>query len=117
MTWCNAKDFTSGFYFSDVRSEGVDLEFVIEGGEPFWISKLTVHAHPDVVYREFENGLVLANPSPRCYTFDINRLSAGRRFRRIQATSKQDTTHNNGDGVSDKVVIGSKDALFLVKER
>ena len=117
MTWCNQKDFTSGFYFSDVRSGNIDLEFVVEGSEPFWISELTVHAHPDVMYREFENGLVLANPSPRHYTFDINKLSAGRRFHRIRATSKQDTTQNNGNVVSDKVVVGPKDALFLVRER
>jgi hypothetical protein len=117
MTWCNEKDFTSGFYFADVRSKRVDLDFVIEGSEPFWISQLTIHAHPDVVYREFENGLVLANPSPRYHTFDMENLFAGRRFRRIRATSRQDTTHNSGKIVSNKVVVGPKDALFLVKER
>jgi hypothetical protein len=33
MTWANARPFASGFYFSDVRGERVDLEFVVEGAE------------------------------------------------------------------------------------
>jgi hypothetical protein len=113
---CNQKDFSSGFYFSQIRSRQIDLEFIIEGGEGLWISELCAHAHADVIYREFENGLVLANPSPRSYTFDLDKLAPGQRFRRIHATRGQDTTTNNGHVVTAKVAVGPKDALFLVKE-
>jgi hypothetical protein len=116
MTWCNQEDFSSGFYFSQVESRKVDLEFIIESGEALWISELSAHAHADVIYREFENGLVLANPSPRPYTFDLDKLAPGTRFRRIRGTRGQDTATNNGDVVTATVVVGPKDALFLVKE-
>ncbi len=115
MTWCNQRDFSSGFYFSQVRSQKVDLEFTIEGTDPLWISALSVHAHPDAMYREFEHGLVLANPSPRPYTFELDKLFPGKRFRRFGATAKQDTLTNNGKPVPNTLVIGPKDALFLIK--
>ena len=117
MTWCNQKDFTSGFYFSEVHSQQIALEFTIEGAEPLWICELTVHAHPDAMVREFEHGLVLANPSPRRYIFELGKLFPGRKFRRIQGTANQDTVANNGSLVSDKVVLEPKDALFLIRER
>ena len=87
-----------------------------EGSEPLWISELSVHAHPDAIYREFENGLVLANPSPRPYTFELDKLFPGKQFRRIQATANQDTRTNNGTLVSNTITIRPKDALFLVRE-
>ncbi len=115
MTWLGREDFTSGFYFPDVRSKFVDIEFVIEGAEPVTLSRLTAHAHPDVIYREFENGLVLANPSPRPFDFDLASLFPGKRFRRIQASSQQDTATNDGSPVGRKVRLGPKDALFLAR--
>jgi hypothetical protein len=116
MTWCNEKDFSSAFYFSDIRSGKIDLEITIEGSEPLWISELTAHAWPDVIYREFEHGIVLANPSPRAHTFKLDELFVGKKFRRIKATANQDTSTNNGHPVSKSIILGPKDALFLVKE-
>jgi hypothetical protein len=117
MTWCNQKDFTSGFYFSGVHAKKIDLEFAIEGNAPLWICELTAHAHPDAMVREFEHGVVLAKPSPRRYVFELGKLFPGRKFRRIQGTANQDTAVNNGGLVSDKVVLGPKNALFLIRER
>lgn len=115
-TWANAKAFTSGFYFNDVRSRQVDLEIVAESSEPVWISTITAHARPDVICREFEHGLVLANPSPRPYTFDLVSLFPGHHFRRIQGTPQQDLQANNGEAVEDKLTLGPQEGLFLVKE-
>jgi len=116
MTWVGTEDFTSTFYFPDVRSKSVDLEFVVEGPEPVTLSRLTAHAHPDAIYREFENGLVLANPSPRPYAFDLARLFPAKRFRRIRASSRQDTATNDGSPVGKTVRLAPKDALFLVRD-
>jgi len=116
MTWCNEKDFSSGFYFSQILSERIDLEFTIEGPESLRISRLSIHAHPDAIYRQFERGLVLANPSPRPYIFEPAKLFPGDKFRRIRATARQDTVTNNGKKVSDKITLGPRDALFLIKE-
>ena len=117
MTWCSGKDFSSGFYFSQVKGQKASLEFTVEGGAPVWISGLSAHAHADAVFREFEHGLVLANPSPRSYAFDLGALLPGRKFRRIRATSRQDTRTNDGSPVSGRIVLGPKDALFLVRRK
>ena len=116
MTWVNAKEFTSGFYFSGVKSPRVDLEFVIEGSEPMWIAGISAHGQSDTMYREFENGLVLANPAPRACTFDLAKIAPGKNFRRLQGSPAQDTDVNNGADVSGPVTLGPKDALFLVRK-
>lgn len=114
MSWLGTREFTSGFYFSAIRSKTVDLEFVVEGIEPVELSAIGVHHHPDAMFREFEHGLVLANPSPRPYTFDLSRLSPGRRFRHLQGSSKQDPEVNDGSPVDGRVTLGPKEGLFLV---
>jgi hypothetical protein len=115
MTWVGKDSFRPGFYFSDVKPGKVNLEFEIEGSEPLWISNLTVHAHPDAMYREFERGVVVANPSPRPYTFHLSELFPGRSFRRLQASSRQDTVTNDGSTVGESVDLPALDALFLVE--
>lgn len=116
MTWVNPVDFESSFYFTDLAADRLDLEFTVEGSEPLWIRQIRVYAHPDVIYREFEQGLVLANPSARPYTFDLAGLFPGQQFRRLTGTPRQDPQTNNGADVGRTVTIGSKDALFLVKK-
>ena len=113
MTWVGQEDFRSGFYFPDVRSRQVDLEFTVEGGEPVWITAVTAHAGPDVMVREFEGGVVLANPSPRPYVFDLADLFGGRAFRRLRGSSRQDPETNDGSAVGNELTLGPKDALFL----
>ena len=117
MSWVNDKDFQSDFYFTYISTNKVDLEFEIESSEPVWISKLLIYAHPDVMYREFESGLVLANPSPRPYEFDLAELFAGQIFRRIEGSPKQDPKTNDGSILrSEKIKLQGTDALFLIKE-
>ncbi len=115
MTWVNDKDFDSGFYFSKIESDSVDLEFVIEGPEPLWLSNVQAYAHPDAIYRQFENGLVLANPSPRPYAFDLDKLFPGQTFRRLRGSGTQDTVANDGSAVGGKLILGPKEGLFLVR--
>ena len=115
MTWVNDRDFEATFYFSKIESDSVDLDFVIEGGEPLSISRIRAHAHPDVMYREFEHGLVLANPSPRAYVFDLAKLCPGRSFRRLRGSRTQDPVANDGSAVGDELELGPKEGLFLVR--
>ncbi len=115
MSWVNERAFTSTFYFQDVRSPSVDLTLTLDGSEAVTVSALTVHAHPDAMYRVFEHGLVLANPSRRPFTFDLAALTPGRRYQRLQAVSTQDRRTNNGESVSGLVTLGERDALFLLR--
>jgi hypothetical protein len=113
MTWVGAADFTSGFYFRNVQAKTVDVEFSVEGSAPIWISRLTAHAHADAMYRVFENGVVLANPSLRPYAFRLSELAPGRKFRRLQGSSRQDPRTNDGSAAPDSITIPPRDALFL----
>jgi hypothetical protein len=117
MTWADADWFRAGFYFPRVRSRSADLEFEVEGTEDVWLSDFSVHASPDVIYRGFENGLVLANPSLHEYEFDLVSLFPEQRFRRLEGSSRQDTATNNGSILGRRVKLGPKDGLFLVECR
>jgi hypothetical protein len=116
MTWVNNRLFKSYFYFHHIKSPKVDLDFQIEGPEPVVLKGLTAHAAADAMLRVFEGGIVIANPSREEYTFDLQALAPGRRYRRIQATSRQDVEANNGKSVGRYVTLGERDALFLVRE-
>jgi hypothetical protein len=113
MTWIGRCSFQPAFWFTGLDQSEVELEFDVEGTEPVWISRLSVHAYPDVIYRQFENGLVLANPSSTPYPFDLSAIAPKRKFRRLQGSSNQDPGTNDGTAVSKEVVLPPKDALFL----
>lgn len=115
MSWVNQREFTAGFYFSDAPAADATLQIRFEGSEPVRISRIAAYSHPDAMYQEFTNGVVLANPSPRPYTFDLARLFPGKSFRRLKGSPRQDTKTNNGAPAGPSVTLGPKDALFLVK--
>jgi hypothetical protein len=113
MTWVNNRPFPAAFYFRDIRSASIDLNFKIEGNEPVIIHQLTAHAHPDAIYRLFENGLVLANPSAKSYLFDLPTIAPDRKFSRIHGGPTQDPGTNNGQPVKESVTLAPLDAVFL----
>ncbi|UCD00044.1 MAG: hypothetical protein JSW66_09205 [Phycisphaerales bacterium] len=115
MTWVNGADFDSGFYFSNIDSHEIDLEFIVEGSEPVTISRIQAHAHPDAMYRAFERGLVVANPSPRPYVFDLAALLPGRTFGRLRGSPTQDAVANDGSIVAGQLNLRPKEGLFLIK--
>lgn len=115
MTWMNERPFTSTFYFRELRAAKVNLSFEVEGPEPVTLQAISAHLQGDAVYRVFENGIVLANPSLKPYTFDLAALSPGRKYRRLQASPNQDLAANNGAAVGDTITLGERDALFLVR--
>lgn len=115
MTWVGGEAFRSGFYYPHIQTDEVDLTFDIEGNEPVMIRSISVHAHPDTIFRLFENGMVLANPSRSPHGFDVARFSPGRAYRRLLGTANQDTQTNNGQPVGERVTLGDRDGLFLLK--
>jgi len=116
MTWVDGEPFRSGFYFGEVPSGQVNVHFEFESSEPVRLHRLTVHQHPDVTYRKFENGLVLANPAPRERTVDLSEIWPGESFRFIQGSSKQDPERNDGTSVPRELTMRPEEGLFLVRE-
>ncbi|HUT33100.1 MAG TPA: hypothetical protein VNE39_06465 [Planctomycetota bacterium] len=116
MTFANDRDFTSAFYFSDVKAMEAAVEIAVEGSEPVTISAVTAHAHPDAICREFERGAVVANPAPRPYAFDLGKLFPGKAFRRLRGSPEQDPVANNGQPVQGPLTLAPRDALFLVTQ-
>jgi hypothetical protein len=96
-----------------VQGDHVTVEFKAEDAAAIRIQSVEAYAHPDVCYREFEHGLVLANPSPRPYTFDLATLLPGKHFRRLQASPHQDPKTNDGSEAGPKITLGPRDGLFL----
>lgn len=113
MTWMGEQPFAACFHFRALQSTNVNLTFHVEGAEPVTLQRITAHAHPDAMYRLFENGLVLANPSRHPFTFDLAAIAPGNSYRRLQATPRQDTKVNNGQPVGKRVTLDPLDALFL----
>jgi hypothetical protein len=113
MTWIDGEDFESAFYFSGFAPGEVTLTLTIEGGSPVWIRSVTAHAAPDAIRREFQRGLVVANPSGKPYSFGLGSTA----FRRLQGSAQQDPATNNGRREEGSVTIPARDALFLLKEK
>ena len=116
MTWVGREWFDASFYFRNLGPGVVDLTFEMEGGEPMSLADLTAHAATDVMARDYEHGVVLANPGTRPFTFDVSTLFTGAKLRRLQGSPDQDPTTNNGSAVGASVTVGPRDALFLAKE-
>ncbi|MCX7887126.1 MAG: hypothetical protein N3B01_07750 [Verrucomicrobiae bacterium] len=115
--WFGKQPCAQTFHFNRVPA-GVPLTVTLEfeGREEVVIEELGIYEAGGGVAREFERGVVLANPSPRPETFDLARLFPGKKFRRLKATLNQDTAVNNGEPVSGAVKLGEFDGLFLVRE-
>ena len=88
----------------------------LESHEAMWIESLAAYAAADAMYREFERGLVIANPGSRSNTFELDKLLPGRRYRRIAGSESQDPQTNNGQPVGATIELPALDALFLIRE-
>ena len=117
FTWANEKPFAAAFYFKDVGPGSVNLGFEVEGDQPIVFEKLSAHSATDSMYREFEYGVVFANPSTRTCTFDLGGLFPGASFRRLKGSESQDPETNNGQPLGEELTLGPKDGLFVERSR
>ena len=116
VSWSDESEIEYTCYATNLPAGEARVTFEIEGSESWHLKKLTAHAHPDVLLREYDHGLVLANPSSKPFTFDLAKLLPGQAFRRLQATPLQDTQVNNGQPVGATLTVGPRDGIFLSRE-
>lgn len=119
------------FYFRKVGKKDTPVKITLEVEEQgeFAIRNLIVHNAPYTMAREFENGVVLVNPSYDAYDFNLNKIfSGGEKYRRISVEKpvsgrlnsnfEEISAYNNGEKIvdADKITVPGLNALFLIKE-
>lgn len=112
-TLCSEESFTAYWYFRDLGSGPHRIDFEFEAGLPLTLERLTAHAAPDLVYREYEHGAVFANPSSTRQDFDVAGLLPGRSYRRLDGSPSQDPATNTGESVGAVLGVPRRDALVV----
>lgn len=115
--WVGKDAFDSIFYYRDIGEGEIDISFSMESNEDVCFEALTIYSAPAAAYREFDNGLVLANPSNSPLAFDLSEISPNCVYARIMGTIGQDTETNNGKQETGIVTLPALDALFLTKQQ
>lgn len=105
------------FAFRSVGPGKVDLRFSVEGDAPVTLDRLTAHAGVDGMYREFDHGVVFANPSNQPFVFELSRILPNAALRRLAGSQSQDPQVNNGDLLGSTLTLAPRDALFVMREQ
>lgn len=116
-TWVGVGPNSSQFYFRDVNASKVDVRFEFEDSTAASIREIAAFGHSAAAFREFEHGVVLANPGNDPITFDLATLFPGNGYRRILANSMQDRVTNDGSPVGSTIAVPRRDAIMLVRTR
>ena len=130
-----SKDYLPlGFYVRGASAGSVTVGFRFEHGGDVRFRNLSVHKAADTLACEYENGVVLVNPSKEAVSFDLNAIFPGRSgFQRLSASVPQGAADipdqyrpqlrqamelNNGAriGNSRSLSVPHRNALFLVAD-
>lgn len=109
-TWADDQWFEATCFFPTY--DGAPIAVEVEGSGAMLFAGFTAHRQADVMTRLFENGLVLVNPARAPYTFDLEKLYPGKKFRRLLGADV-----NTGVAVTGPVMLGERDGLFLILEQ
>ena len=110
------KFYPCSFYYRAAGEALCDIEIEIEGEGEVELKNLKLFNEPQALCREFENGVVLVNPSLNYYQFDLKTLFPGHKFKRLTTLEYNNENVNDGSVVGDKVTLPPIDGLFLIKD-
>lgn len=109
--------FKSVFYHRNQFHQSVDVHLVFETPISVKLRDIRIERATPVVYREFENGVVVVNPSVRSIQIDVNKLFPELRLKRIKGTPAQlqwdPYQYNTGKPVENELTLEPVDAIFL----
>lgn len=105
--------FPAVLYFRGIGGGAARVTLSSTGVGALRIRNLRAFDGVDAMYRRFDYGAVLANPSLAPYTFSVDTLFPGATYRRIRGTSTQDPGTNSGVPVGGSLTVGPLDAVFL----
>lgn len=113
-TYADESAFTARFTFRDIPAGSGWMRLKVEGEGWVEIDALSMHASPDVILREYDRGVVIANPSNQPVTVDLNGLTGNRLWRRLDASVCQAADGiNDGSPVGSSVTVDGRSGLFL----
>lgn len=118
MTWLGKESFEAIFYFDQVEkhksgAESKSVKFSVEGGESVTIESIKVFYESAFGYREYDKGLVIANPSYQAREVDLAKYFSEACFQKLR--SKRFPDVYNGQRVEILIKVPPKDAVFLQK--
>ena len=116
FTWAGPQPFEATFYFKDVGPGPVHLRFEVEGEGAVYLRKMTARSAQNGCYREYDRGVVFANPSTRTFTFDVASQFPDDTLRRLRGSANQDPDFNDGTPLGNQLTLSPKNALFALKE-
>ena len=97
------------FYYRNVAGRKLNFRIKVEGNGEFRIKDFKIYDKPSLIVREFENGVVLCNPSFKARQFDLKTLFGDRKLYRL----KGNTSPNTGTAAGSSIEVPAVDALFL----
>jgi hypothetical protein len=77
MSWVGKESFSSYFSFNSIPAGKQKIIFELEGDSNIQIHKMSVLIGDYVALRQFENGVVIANPSCKEYSLNIDKFILG----------------------------------------
>jgi len=120
------------FYFRNAGDSKSTLKLIFEAEEQgeFAIRNLKIMNAPCAIIRDFENGIVLVNPSFQPFDFNLDQLLGNQQtYQKIKVVTpsvgkldgdpEEIKQYNNGEIVenSSKVTVPALNALFLIKTK
>ncbi len=103
------------YYVRDLGSNLVDIKITYESGNGGDFTDFKLSQSAQALAREYDNGVILVNPSINDFEFNLSALFPNKTFKRLTASSGQDSFVNNGNDVDSLVTVPPLDGLFLVK--
>ena len=105
---------TIGMYLRWLNKNNLNISLSIEGLESATLKSMRAYSGPPVLIREFENGVVIANPAAHEVSLDLAAMFPGDTIRRIDGFFHPEI--NNGQIINDSLTIPCLDGLFLEKK-
>lgn len=111
--------FESVFYIRNEQHQTVDIQLVFESGIHIRLKDFNIHFATPIMWREFQGGVVLVNPSVSPVEVDVRKLVPHASLKRIDGTVSQikmdPYRYNTGERIDETLIIAPVDAIFLEK--
>jgi hypothetical protein len=111
--------FESIFYIRNDQHQIVDIQLSFESGIDIRLEDFVIRFATPIMWREFQGGVVLVNPSVNPVKVDVSKLLPQVVLKRLSGTVLQKSLdpnlYNTGERINEPLMLSPVDALFLEK--